>query len=63
MRDSKTQYKVKCPICGKEVCTCGDGSNITIKCGECNSRLSIERHENKLIICEETLAYKASARK
>jgi len=45
-------YRVKCPICGKEICNCVGVSHIDIKCGGCKTPFSIVRSEDSLVLKE-----------
>lgn len=52
-------YIVRCPICGKEICSCIGVSHIDIKCGSCKTPFSIVRNEDSLMLKEgESAGYR-----
>lgn len=46
----KKKYIVNCPCSGKQLCKVSDGSEIEIKCKECNGVFSINCEGNVITI-------------
>lgn len=56
---SRRKRAIKCPVCGKALCKCGEDSEVDVTCHCCNSALTITTDNNRIMVCESDLKYGA----